>query len=111
MGIETFYDSLYHVTPQSDRMGLRLEDPTIERRSDADESIISEGLLPGAVQVPGDGKPTLILNESTAGGYAKVAGVISEDISKAAQLKPGDQVRFEPVSIQEAHRLLKEQET
>jgi allophanate hydrolase subunit 2 len=74
------------------------------------ESIISEGLIPGAIQVPGDGKPMIILNELVTGGYAKVATIISIDLPKVAQLKPGDRVRFDPISIEEAHRLLREQE-
>jgi allophanate hydrolase subunit 2 len=75
-----------------------------------EESIISEGLVSGSVQVPGDGKPIIILTEIVSGGYTKIATVISTDLPKVAQLKPGDLIRFEPISIEEAHRLLKEQE-
>lgn len=109
-GFETFSSSFYQVTPQCDRMGVRLEGPKIERRSDVEESIISEGLVSGAIQVPGDGKPIIILTELVTGGYTKIATVISTDLKKVAQLKPGDRVRFEPISIKEAHRLLREQE-
>jgi biotin-dependent carboxylase-like uncharacterized protein len=109
-GFETFSSSPYQVTPQCDRMGVRLEGPRIERRSDVEESIISEGLVPGAIQVPGDGKPIIILTELVTGGYTKIATVISTDLTKVAQLKPGDRVRFEPISIEEAHRLLRERE-
>jgi allophanate hydrolase subunit 2 len=91
-------------------MGVRLEGPKIERRSDVEESIISEGLISGAIQVPGDGKPIIILTELVTGGYTKIATVISTDLTKVAQLKPGDQVHFEPISIEEAHELLREQE-
>jgi len=109
-GFQTFCFSSYHVTPQCDRMGVRLEGPRIERRLDVEESIISEGLISGAIQVPGDGKPIIILAELVTGGYTKIATIISSDLPKVAQLKPGDQVRFIPISIEEAHRLLKEQE-
>ncbi|NWF92524.1 MAG: biotin-dependent carboxyltransferase [Syntrophaceae bacterium] len=109
-GFRTFSSSTYQVTPQCDRMGIRLEGPGIERRPDVEESIISEGLVSGAIQVPGDGKPIIILSELVTGGYTKIATVISTDLMKAAQLKPGDRVRFETTSIEEAHRLLKEQE-
>ncbi len=109
-GIQTFCSSPYHVTPQSDRMGVRLDGPKIERRTDVEESIISEGLIAGAIQVPGDGKPIIILRELVTGGYTKIATVISTDLSKVAQLKPGDRACFELISIEEAHRLLKEQE-
>jgi biotin-dependent carboxylase-like uncharacterized protein len=109
-GFQTFCSSLYHVTPQCDRMGIRLEGPRIERRSDVEESIISEGLISGAIQVPGDGNPIIILTELVTGGYTKIATIISTDLPRVAQLKPGDQVRFMPISIAEAHDLLKEQE-
>lgn len=109
-GFQTFCSSSYQVTPQCDRMGIRLEGPKIERRPDVEESIISEGFLPGAIQVPGDGKPIIILTELVTGGYTKIATVISTDLPKVAQLKPGDRVRFSPVLIQEAHALIREHE-
>jgi biotin-dependent carboxylase-like uncharacterized protein len=109
-GFQTFSSSAYQVTPQCDRMGVRLEGPKIERRPDVEESIISEGLISGAIQVPGDGKPIIILTELVTGGYTKIATVISTDLTKVAQIKPGNQVRFEPISIEKAHHLLKEQE-
>ena len=109
-GFRTFWTTSYQVTPQCDRMGVRLEGPKIERRSDVEESIISEGLISGAIQVPGDGKPIIILTELVTGGYTKIATVISTDLTKVAQLKPGDRVHFEPISIEETHELLREQE-
>jgi len=109
-GIQTFNSSSYQVTPQSDRMGVRLEGPKIERRSDVEESIISEGLISGAIEVPGDGKPIIILTELVTGGYTKIATIISADLPAVAQLKPGDQVRFKTISVEESHFVLKEQE-
>jgi len=109
-GFQTFCSSSYQVTPRCDRMGVRLDGPKIERRSDVEESIISEGLISGAIQVPGDGKPIIILTELVTGGYTKIATIISTDLPGVAQLKPGDRVRFKPISIQESHRLLKQME-
>lgn len=109
-GFQTLTSSSYEVTPQCDRMGVRLEGPRIERRSDVEESIISEGLISGGIQVPGDGKPIIILKELVTGGYTKIATIISTDLHRVAQLKPGDRVKFKPISIEEAHHLLKEQE-
>lgn len=109
-GFETFYSTSYQVTSHCDRMGIRLEGPKIERRPDVEDSIISEGLISGAIQVPGDGKPIIILTELVTGGYTKIATIISTDLPKVAQLKPGDRVRFEPISIEEALLLLREQE-
>jgi allophanate hydrolase subunit 2 len=91
-------------------MGVRLEGPKIERRPDVEESIISEGLIAGAIQVPGDGNPIIILTELVTGGYTKIATIISTDLPRVAQLKPGDQVRFNPISIETSHNLLIEQE-
>lgn len=109
-GFQTFCSSFYHVTPQCDRMGVRLEGPKIERRSDVEESIISEGMIAGAIQVPGDGKPMIILTELVTGGYTKIATIISTDLPRVAQLKPGDRVRFMPITLEEALHLLREQE-
>jgi len=109
-GFQTFCSSSYQVTPQCDRMGVRLQGPKIERRSDIEESIISEGLIPGAIQVPGDGNPIIILTELVTGGYTKIATIISIDLPRVAQLIPGDQVRFIPISMESSHHLLKEQE-
>jgi antagonist of KipI len=109
-GFQTFCSSSYQVTPRCDRMGIRLEGPKIERRSDVEESIISESLISGAIQVPGDGKPIIILTELVTGGYTKIATIISTDLPRVAQLKPGDRVQFSPISIEEAHQLIREQE-
>ncbi len=109
-GFQTFSSSSYQVTAKSDRMGIRLEGPKIERSAEVEESIISESLVPGSVQIPGDAKPMLILTELVTGGYTKIATVISTDIPRAAQLKPGDRIRFEAISVDEAHQLLREQE-
>jgi allophanate hydrolase subunit 2 len=67
-------------------------------------------LISGSIQVPGDGKPIIILTELVTGGYTKIATIISIDLPKVAQLKPGDRVRFKSISIEESHDLLKEQE-
>lgn len=109
-GIQAFNTFSYRVTPQCDRMGVRLEGPEIERRSDVEESIISEGLISGAIQVPGDGKPIIILTELVTGGYTKIATIISVDLPIVAQLKPGDEVRFKTIPLEESHLVLKEQE-
>lgn len=109
-GLRTLCASDYQVTRQCDRMGIRLEGPRVERRSDVGDSILSEGLISGAIQVPGDGMPILILTELVSGGYSKIATVISADLSKAGQIKPGDTVRFEPARLEEAHDLLRNQQ-
>ena len=99
----------FFVSPDSDRMGIRLDGPRLERREDVD--LLSEAVSPGTVQVPPSGKPILLLNDcQTIGGYPKIAHVITVDLPIAAQLCPGDRVRFTEVSVADAHALLLERE-
>jgi biotin-dependent carboxylase-like uncharacterized protein len=108
-GVRTFLASEYVVTPQSDRMGYRLTGPKITHKAGAD--IISDGIPLGAVQVPGDGMPIIMLaDRQTTGGYTKIATVITADISKLAQAKPGDKIRFDRIGVEEAHAALREYE-
>jgi len=107
---KTFINSPYYVSPHSDRMGIRLTGPIIERNPELDESIISEGVIPGTIQVPGDAQPIIILAEIVTGGYRKIATVISADLPKAGQIKPGDTVKFKQVSLNMAYEALEEME-
>jgi len=109
-GKKTFISSPYHVSPHSDRTGIRLTGPIIERSPEVDESIISEGVIPGTIQVPGDAQPIIILAEIVTGGYRKIATVITADLPLAGQIKPGDTVRFEQVSLDMAYEALQEME-
>ena len=104
-GITTFLSSVYTLTPEFDRMGCRLDGELIEHVKSGD--IISDGIAFGAVQVPSAGKPIIMLaDRQTTGGYAKIANVISADFRILAQLKAGDRVRFEKVSITTAQEAL-----
>jgi len=105
-GIETFLTSEYKVTAQSDRMGYRLEGPKIEHVKGAD--IISEGIARGAIQVPGDGLPIILLwDAQVSGGYTKIANVITPDQDSLAQTMPGETLCFQKVSLEEAHQALR----
>ena len=86
---------VWTVSPDSDRVGLRLAGPRLDRaRTD---ELPSEGLVPGAVQVPPDGAPVLFLvDHPVTGGYPVLAVVTTDDLPAAAQLRPGDRVRFRP---------------
>jgi antagonist of KipI len=91
--IERLFGSPYRVTTKADRTGIRLEGSAMELTTIPD--IDPEGVVAGALQVPGDGQPILLCNDRpTTGGYAKVATVIGADMHLAAHLKPGDTVRF-----------------
>lgn len=105
-----FTHSSYSVTSQSDRTGVRLNGPEIARKSDTPESIVSEGLVAGSIQVPGDGQPIIVLGETVTGGYRKIATVISADLPLVGQIKPGDEIDFKPVSIDAAGAALMEME-
>ena len=99
----------FDVSPDSDRMGVRLNGPELQRNDDVD--LVSEAVAPGTIQVPPGGRPILLLGDcQTIGGYPKIAHVITVDLSIAAQLRPGDTVRFQEISLPEAHRLLFERE-
>jgi antagonist of KipI len=92
-GIATFLSSGYRVTPQNDRMGYRLEGAPIGMRDTPD--IITDPLVPGAVQVPGNGQPIVMAADAqTAGGYIKIATVIGPDLRLLAQARSGDLLRF-----------------
>ena len=105
-GLETFFSAAYEISPNSDRMGLRLEGPEIESRSGTD--IVSDGIVFGAVQVPSGGKPIVLMaDHQTTGGYAKIGTVISFDLPKLAQARPGDTVRFVRISAEDAQELYK----
>jgi len=107
--IQSLKGDEFFVSPDSDRMGIRLDGPLLERCQDVD--LLSEAVAPGTVQVPPSGKPILLLNDcQTIGGYPKIAHVITVDLPIAAQLCPGDRVRFSEVSIADAHALLLERE-
>ena len=107
---ELFFSSRFRVTPQSDRAGIRLAGPRIEVRQGLEASILSEGIVPGAIQVPGDAQPIILLSETVTGGYRKIATVISADLHLSGQLTPGDTVQFVEVSIDTAETLLREME-
>lgn len=108
-GIEKFLSAEYKVTNECDRMGYRLEGEAIEHVNSGD--IISDGINFGAIQIPSQGQPIIMMaDRQTAGGYTKIANVISIDLPKIAQAKPGDCITFKKVTIYEAQKLLKEME-
>jgi biotin-dependent carboxylase-like uncharacterized protein len=105
-----FLASPFRVTPDSDRTGIRLSGPAVFRKERTVESIISEGVVPGTIQIPGDAQPIIILSETITGGYRKIATVISADLSLLGQIKPGDQVGFQKVTLPEALGALEDME-
>ncbi len=108
-GLRTFLTSTYTITPQADRMGLRLSGPAIEH-SWKGYNIVSDGIVTGSIQVPGTGEPIVLLaDRQTTGGYPKIATVISADLGRLAQLQPGATVTFQPTTRDEAIAALRAQ--
>jgi biotin-dependent carboxylase-like uncharacterized protein len=99
-----FLSSPFVVTDRCDRMGCSLKGPVLAHRHKAD--IVSDGTVFGAVQVPGNGQPIILMaDRQTIGGYVKPATIISVDLPLMAQLVPESSVRFEAVSLWEAREL------
>jgi len=99
-----FFHNSFEVSDRCDRMGYRLTGPEV--RADID-GILSEGICLGAIQVPADGQPIVLMNDrQTIGGYPKIGSVLSLDLAKLAQLLPGDKVSFAPITIDCAHNAL-----
>ncbi|SDC35075.1 antagonist of KipI [Terribacillus halophilus] len=107
--IQTFLTSAYEITPQSDRMGYRLNGPELTHKTTAD--IISEAIPLGGIQVPANGQPIILMaDRQTTGGYTRIATVIAADIPFLAQAAPGAVIRFEEVSIDKAQMLYRKKE-
>ncbi len=99
---DVFFSQVYEVSPASDRMGYRLEGKPVAITG---PELLSFGLAFGCVQMPWIGQPILLMaDHQTAGGYPVVAGVTRADLTVAAQLVPGDRVRFKPTTLPEARR-------
>ena len=96
--IETFLSSAYRVTRDADRMGIRLDGPALAHDVDRGADIVSDGIVPGAIQVPGNGLPIVLRADAqTSGGYVKIATVIAADLPRLGQLLPGQELRFAAV--------------
>jgi len=98
------FSATFRVSSSSDRMGYRLDGGTLPLREPVE--LLSEGVTFGTVQLPPDGRPIVLMaDRQTAGGYPRIGEVASVDLPLVAQLKPGEGLRFRPVSVDEAQRL------
>jgi|TARA_Y100000389_G_scaffold69546_1_gene66174 biotin-dependent carboxylase-like uncharacterized protein len=105
-GKKIFFDKDFTVSKLSDRMGMRLEGPTIKNIGDT--NIRSEGLIKGTIQIPADGNPIIMLSDhGTIGGYPKFGVVISADYDKLVQLSPGSKIKFQEIKLSDAETLFK----
>jgi len=108
-GLTALFERAYMVTAKADRMGYRLQGTAIPIKRGMPASIVSEPSMPGSIQIPPDEQPIILLVEQTVGGYAKIATVISTDLSKVAQTTPGDTIQFEKIDLKMAHHLYHEE--
>lgn len=100
---ERLLASPYRVTRDSDRMGMRLDGPALVHRSPTHVDIVSDAVAPGALQVPGNGQPILLLADcQTVGGYPKIATVIRADLPRLGQCRTGDELRFAKIDLPQA---------
>lgn len=100
---ERLLSETFHISQASDRMGARLDGPTLLHLPEKGSDIASDGVVPGSMQVPGNGQPIVLFNDGqTVGGYPKIATVISSDLPLIANAAPRYSVRFEFVDAQEA---------
>ncbi|MBB2960286.1 biotin-dependent carboxyltransferase family protein [Methylobacterium sp. R2-1] len=108
-GLATFLGQTFTVSNRADRMGYQLDGPEIAH-GPGGFNIISDATVAGSVQVPGSGRPIILLaDRQTTGGYPKIATVISADFRRIAQRRPGETVRFAAVDLATATRLAREE--
>jgi allophanate hydrolase subunit 2 len=108
--MERLLSARFIVTPQSNRMGYRLDGPSLVHSGGAD--ILSDATAIGSLQVPGSGLPILLMaDRQTTGGYPKIATVISADLPIAGQLAPGDWIEFAECTRAEAVAALRGRES
>jgi KipI family sensor histidine kinase inhibitor len=104
----TLLRGVFTISLRTDRAGARLDGPTLAHGKSGD--FLSDGLVPGSIQIPSGGQPIIILPDGpTTGGYPKAAAVITADLRLVAQSRPGTRVRFQAVSMEEAVDALRRQ--
>ncbi|MFT6877520.1 MAG: biotin-dependent carboxylase-like uncharacterized protein [Granulosicoccus sp.] len=102
-GINNLLNSDYMLGTDADRMGVRLSGPSVMHKNAASKDIVSDAIVPGSIQVPGTGQPIVLLRDAhTAGGYPKVATVVSIDLPLLGLQRAGNVFRFRTISIDEA---------
>lgn len=105
---DEFWRLPWQLSPQSNRMGYRMQGQRLERTTDRE--LLSHGLLPGVVQVPHNGQPIVLMNDAqTTGGYPRIACVIEADMFNLAQIRLGEAVHFVQCTLEEALKARREQ--
>jgi biotin-dependent carboxylase-like uncharacterized protein len=98
-----FVDEPFRVSARMDRMGVRLDDRAGVFRNLRALSLVSDAIVPGDIQILGDGTPIVLMRDhQPTGGYPRIATVVTADIDRFAQLRPGSEIRFAPVTLKHA---------
>ncbi|WP_193335884.1 5-oxoprolinase subunit C family protein [Devosia beringensis] len=109
---QRFVETGFTVSRQLDRMGVRLEDGGGVFAEARSLSLVSDAIVPGDIQILGDGTPIVLMRDhQPTGGYPRIATIISADIDRFAQLRPGSDLAFAPVSVAHAQQLLRNQQS
>lgn len=107
---QKFVTAPFRVTPVMDRMGIRLDDRERVFEGASILSLVSDPIVPGDIQILGDGTPIVLMRDhQPTGGYPRIGTVISADIGRLAQIRPGGDVEFAPVTVEHAQRMLRSQ--
>jgi 5-oxoprolinase (ATP-hydrolysing) subunit C len=97
---QRFAEAAFRVTTSLDRMGVRLEDPAGLFRDQRRLSLVSDAIVPGDIQILGDGTPIVLMRDhQPTGGYPRIATIVTADLDRFAQLRPGTDVTFRPVHL------------
>lgn len=103
-----FISRPFAISSKLDRMGARLDDPSKVFSGSRSLTLVSDAIVAGDIQVLGDGTPIVLLRDhQPTGGYPRIATLISTDLDRFVQLRPGSEVRFEPITVARAQGLLR----
>ena len=106
--LDRFLATAFTVSSRLDRMGVRLDNGAGVFAGAESLSLVSDAIVPGDIQILGDGTPIVLMRDhQPTGGYPRIATIISADLDRFAQLRPGSPVAFEPVTVEHAHALLR----
>jgi len=106
--VATLCSEVYRISTEIDRLGYRLDGPRLAHRDQAE--LLSDGLLPGAIQIPVGGQPIVIMADGpTTGGYPKIGAIVRPDLRRLAQARRNDDIRFRAIEWDEAHAAAREE--
>lgn len=107
-----FVTEAFRISPAMDRMGVRLSDDSQVFAKASILSLVSDPILAGDIQILGDGTPIVLMRDhQPTGGYPRIGTVITADLDRFSQMRPGEAIAFEPVSVEHAQRLLRSSRT